>query len=189
MVFFFAISIFQIKAVCAKLVWHNHILVIRNSFCDPVVTANCLQPPDFIFILKGNSVHLIGSVSFQKHSQTFHALSCRRNIGKSNCHHILLSDTSHSFRFIALSLFVAHQRIPSGHSGIGGKSFCCCHGNIFFIDTVSAPYSLHCIAVWKVCILQRSLRKRDFHMGKHRFIYLWLIFRLHHFQPLGAELS
>ena len=47
-------SIFQIKLVDTKLIWHDHIDIIRYFAGDPMMTADGFKPPDFIGILKSN---------------------------------------------------------------------------------------------------------------------------------------
>ena len=54
--------LFQVKFINSKLIWHYYICLIRNLSCHPVMTADSLQPPDFVLILESNSIHLIGSV-------------------------------------------------------------------------------------------------------------------------------
>ena len=189
MISFFPVSILQIKTVDPQLVWHHHIFIIRYSFCDPVMSSDCFQPPDLLLILKSNSIHFICSICFQKTSQSPYSFSRRSNIRKNNSHQIFLPNSTFYLRLIILGLFINHKRICTCNSCIDRQSLCCCHGYIFFIDSVSSPDSLHSITVWKVCILHRFLRKRNLYMRKYRFIKSGLVFRLHNLQPLGTKLS
>ena len=69
-IFLFSVSIFQIKAVDSELVWHHDINLIRHSSCHPVMSSDGFQPPDLVFILKSDSVHLICPVLLQQAAKT-----------------------------------------------------------------------------------------------------------------------
>ena len=43
-------GILQIKAVDAELIGHHHIGFIRHPLCHPMMSADGLQPPDFISV-------------------------------------------------------------------------------------------------------------------------------------------
>ena len=80
----------HIKFVHTKLVWHDNIHIIRNFSRDPMMSSDGLKPPDLVYILKCNSVHLIGSISFKQAAKSLHALSCALYIWKCNADYILL---------------------------------------------------------------------------------------------------
>ena len=44
----------------------NILGIIRYFFGNPVMSSNGFKPPDFIFILKSNTVHFIGTVCFKQ---------------------------------------------------------------------------------------------------------------------------
>ena len=82
MIFLDGKCIIQIKCINSKLIWHNHIRIIRHTACNPVMSTNGLHPPDFILIGKGNSIHFISAICFQKFSQSLNTLSCIVDIRK-----------------------------------------------------------------------------------------------------------
>ena len=90
----FGERICQIKGIHALLVRHHDIDIIRHPFCDEMMSADRLQPPDFIFVGKGHSVHLIGAVFFEQFSQANHALSRGMNIWQQEACHIFLADAA-----------------------------------------------------------------------------------------------
>ena len=99
----------HIKFVHTKLVWHDNIHIIRNFSRDPMMSSDGLKPPDLVYILKCNSVHLIGSISFKQAAKSLHALSCALYIWKCNADYILLADTSSLLRLISLRKFNLHM--------------------------------------------------------------------------------
>ena len=108
----------NIKFVHTKLVWHDNIHIIRNFSRDPMMSSDGLKPPDLVYILKCNSVHLIGSISLKQAAKSLHALSCALYIWKCNADYILLADTSSLLRLISLRRLIAHQWIRAEHSWI-----------------------------------------------------------------------
>ena len=62
-------GVVKVKVIKAEAVRHEHHRIIRNAFCDPVVAANGLEPPDFVGVVEGDAVHLVGAVLFQKPAQ------------------------------------------------------------------------------------------------------------------------
>ena len=178
MLLLFAKGILQVKIVNPKLIRHNNISIIRNPPCNPVMTANGLQPPDLILILKGNSIHLIGSIAFQQGAQTKYALSGTMNIRKKDAYDIFLTDTTLSFFFSILCWDIFYQRIRCQHPFIGGDGFCCRHGNIFFIHTCCRPDTFLVYGIRHGTIAHGIFRKGNLHMRQNRFIVLGLLIRL-----------
>ena len=139
MILLCAQCVIQVKMVNSQLVRHHYIHIIWNTFCDPVMTADSLQPPDLITVLKSNSVHLISSVSLQQTSKALHAFSGTGDVWKNNVYNILFTDTARLFRFSVLRRFINHQGICSQDTGIGGDRLRCCHAYILLIDTTGCP--------------------------------------------------
>ena len=46
----FSEGIFQVKIINSELIRHHYIGIVRHSSGNKMMTANGLQPPDFIFI-------------------------------------------------------------------------------------------------------------------------------------------
>ena len=188
MIFLCAQGILQIEGINAKLVRHHHIRIIRHSPGDPVMTADGLQPPDLVFVRKGNSIHLISAVFFQQASQTCDTFSGTVNIRKHQRHNIFLADAAGDLLRTILCRNIFHQRIRSQNSGIGSNGLRSRHAHACRIDTVSRPDALSRQRIGYCGITHGVLRQVDLHMGKHRFVFFRLIFGMHHDEFLRGEL-
>ena len=71
---------------------------------------------------------------------------------------------------------VNNQRVGSLHQFITGNRFRGRYGNIGTVRPGSRPYTFIPQCIRKTNIVQGFFRKRNFHMGKHRFILLRCIF-------------
>ena len=154
----------KIKPVDSKLVRHDHIDIIRHSARHPVMSADCLQPPDLILILKCNAVHLIGAVLLQQASQTSDTLSGAADIRKYKAHKIFLADPSTYLRLTILCLLVYHQRICAEHARIRGDRLRRRHGNMCLIHAACRPDTFPVDRIRHRRVAHRLLRQLDLHM-------------------------
>ena len=189
MLFLCAKSIFQIKAVDAQLVGHDHIAVIRHTACDPVVATDGLQPPDLVHILKGNAVHLISAVGLQQMPQPLHALAGGADVGQGQEHDILFADAAGHLGRFALCRLVHHQRVCAQHPGIGGDGLGGGHGHIGRIDAACRPDAFALHGVGHGGEPHGSFRQRHFHMGEHRAVHLWHLLRVNGREFFGGEMT
>ena len=111
-------SVIQIKIVDPKLVRHHHIPVIRDTFRDPVMSADGLKPPDLVDILKGDPVHLISSVFLQETSETDHTLAGAADIRESDINKVLLTDPAGNLLFSVFRRLKFHERICAEDTGV-----------------------------------------------------------------------
>ena len=95
-------SIIQVKIVNTKLVRHHHITVIRNTLCDPVMSADGLKPPDLVDVLERDTVHLVSPVLLQKTSEADHTFSRAADIRKRDVHKVFLTDSTDDLLFSVL---------------------------------------------------------------------------------------
>ena len=93
MIFLFSERIYHIEPVNALLIRHDNIFIVRHALRDPVMTPNCLHPPNFADILKAYTVHLIGSIFLEEMSKTNDSLSCAVDIREHDGYQIFLSDS------------------------------------------------------------------------------------------------
>ena len=107
----FSESVHKIKIVYTLLIRHNHIHIVRNLLGNPVMPAYGLKPPYLIHILKGYSVHLIGSVLLKKASEPLNALSCGLYVRKNNVDNVLLADTARNLLFSVSGRLIHDKRI------------------------------------------------------------------------------
>ena len=133
-------GILQVKEIHALLVGHHHIGIIRNSFGNKMMSTNGFQPPDFLPVGKGNTIHFIGAVLFQKLSQAKDSFSCGMDIGEQQAYHILFSDASGNF---FSSFFMEDdQRIRRQYQLITGNGFRSGNGDIGTIGACPCPDTL-----------------------------------------------
>ena len=164
----FAVSVFEIEVVETELVRHNYIVIVRHSSCHPIVSADSFEPPNFIFILKCDSVHFICSVLFKKCAESFDTFSCGVDVWKSDCNHIFFADSAESFFDITVfarfsdSLYIFYKRIRRKHSFICCKRFGCSHRNILFVNAESPPNSFVFYRIRHTCVSHRIVRQIDF---------------------------
>ena len=154
----------KIKSVDSKLVRHNHIDIIRHSARHPVMSADRLQPPDLILILKRDAVHLIGSVLLQQASQTSDAFSRAADVRKHETHKVFLTDPSADLRLTVLCLLIYHQRIRAEHTRIRGDRLRRRHGNMCLIHAARRPDAFSVDRVRHCRVAHRLLRQLDLHM-------------------------
>ena len=111
MLLLFSESVHKIKIVYTLLVRHNHIHIVRNLLCNPVMPAYGLKPPYLIHILKGYSVHLISSVLLKKASESPDTLSCGLYVRKNNVDNVLLADTAGNLLFSVSGRLIYDKRV------------------------------------------------------------------------------
>ena len=157
-------GVLQIEAVDAELIGHHHIGFIRHPLCHPVMSADGLQPPDFLMILKSNTVHFIGTVLLQQASQPLYALSCTMYVGKHQTDDVLLPDAAGHLLFSILCRLINHQRVSPKHPGIGSDRFRSRHSNARLIDAAGSPDSLSLHGVRHCGIAHGILRQFHLHM-------------------------
>ena len=142
------------------------------------MTADSLQPPDFILILECNSIHLICTVCLKKTAQTLYTLSRTCYVWKHYINDIFLTDTTRFFFFSILCRLVNYKWICTKHTRIWSYCLCCCHCNIFCIHTTSCPNSFSINCIWHGCTAKRIVRQFNFYMRNHRAInflsFLWM---------------
>ena len=188
-VFLCAEGIFQIKGVDAQLVGHDHIHIVRHAAGDPVVTADGLQPPDLVYILKSDAVHLVSTVLLQQAAQTQHALTGRVDIGQHQIDDILLADAAGHLGLFTLGGLILHQRVCAQHAGVGGDGLGGGHAHIGGIDAGSRPDALALYGVGHGGKPQCALRQGDFHMGEDAAVGLGQVFRVDHSEFFSGEMA
>ena len=170
-------GITEIEGIDSLLVRHDHVLVIRHPLRNPVMTADGLQPPDFIHILEPHRIHLVGSVLLQQASQPFHPFPGGMNIRQNQRRHVLFSEA------------VRHHRVRSLHHGIGCNRFRGRHGDIHFVDAALSPVSAHLLnRIRRFRVAHRLIRQVDLEIRENRMIVPRLIFRHDHFELLEVEI-
>ena len=102
-----------------------------------MVSANGFQPPDFLRVGEGNTIHLIGTVLFQELSETKHPFSCGMDIGQQQAYHIFFSDASGNFRPAFLVKY--YQGIRCQHQLVTGNGFRSGNGDIGTIGAGACP--------------------------------------------------
>ena len=172
----------------SKLVRHYHIHIVRYSARHPVMSANRLQPPDFIPVLKSNSVHFISSVLLQKASQTLHAFSGTANIWQDNINNTLFSDSTCGFFFSILCRLINNQWVCAQYTRIGSDRLCGSHSDIRFIHTTCSPDTLTFQGIRHGCISHRVIRQFNLHMGNLGFIFTRLLLRMNHNKFLRSKM-
>ena len=188
-VFLCAEGIFQIKSIDAQLVGHDHIHIVRHAAGDPVVTADGLQPPDLVHVLKSDAVHLVSTVLLQQTAQTQHALTGRVDIGQHQIDDILLADAAGHLGLFALGGLVLHQRVCAQHTGVGGDGLGSGHAHVSGVDARSCPDALALHGVGHGGKPQRALRQRDLHMGEDAAVGLGQILRVDHGEFFSGEMA
>ena len=169
--FLLAVGILKIKMVKAELVRHDDHPVIRHSFCNPMMAANGLQPPDFIGICKGHSIGFIGSVLLQQGTGTQNALPRRADVRKNQCHQILFPDSARNlFGAAPLLRLIAHIGVSAQHPGIAGNRFRRRHGHIGLIDAAGRPHAVFLVHIGAIGIAHGIPRKLHRQMGNHCFV-------------------
>ena len=183
-VFLCAEGIFQIKGVDAQLVGHDHIHIVRHAAGDPVVTADGLQPPDLVYVLKSDAVHLVSTVLFQQTAQTQHALTGRVDIGQHQIDDILLADAAGHLGLFTLGGLILHQRVCAQHAGVGGVGLG--GGRVIKegVDTGSRPDALALHGK-----PQCALRQRDLHRGDDAAVGLGQLLRVDHGKFFSGEMA
>ena len=184
----FSEGIFEIEVVNSELIRHHYIGIVRHSSGNKMMTAYGLQPPDFIFIRKGNPVHFIGAVFFQKFSKAKNAFSCGVDIGKHQADHILFSDSADLLRLSVFRLLIDYKRVSGKYALIAGNGLGSGHGNIFTVYPCCTPDSLILInRIGHTGITKRILGKRNPYMRKHGNIFFSLILRFNHNEFFSTE--
>ena len=84
----------------------------------PVVAADGLQPPDFVFVVEGNAVGLIGAVLREKRAKTQHALARGVNVGQDENDDVLLADAAAVFLLAVLGLLQLDHRVGCEHARV-----------------------------------------------------------------------
>ena len=154
----------KIKPVDSKLVRHDHIDIIRHSARHPVMSADCLHPPDLVPILKCDAVHLIGTVLLQQASKTSDALPGTADVRKHKTHKVFLTDPSADLRLTVLFLLIHHQRIRAEHARIRGDRLRRRHGNMCLIHAACRPDTFPVDRIRHRRVAHRLLRQLDLHM-------------------------
>ena len=93
-------SIFKVKAVKSQLIWSNHIAVIWDAPCHPVMSAYTFKPPDFIFILESYGIHLVGSVFFKETAKPYYPFSGTFDVWKNYGYYIFFTYAAYFLRGI-----------------------------------------------------------------------------------------
>ena len=182
-------GIFQIKGIDAQLVGHDHIHIVRHAAGDPVVTADGLQPPDLVYVLKSDAVHLVSTVLLQQAAQTQHALAGRMDVGQHQIDDIFLADAAGHLGLFALGGLILHQRVCAQYAGIGGDGLGGGHAHVSGVDTGGCPDALALHGVGHGGKPQRALRQGDFHMGKDAAVGLGQLLRVDHGKFFRGEMA
>ena len=157
-IFLLTKCIFQIKFIHSKLVRHHHINLIRHFSGNPVMSADCFQPPDLIYILECNSIHLISTVFLENTSKSLHAFSCAVDIRKHDIYNVLFPDSTCNFFLVVRLRLICNQRICPKHTWIGCDRFGCRHSYLRFIYPACRPDSFPLDCVRHGSITHRILR-------------------------------
>ena len=177
MIFPFSECISHIEPVDSLLVRHDNIFLVRHALRDPVMSPDCLHPPDLADILKTYTVHLIGSVLLEELSQTNDPFSRAVDIWEHNGHQI----------FLPYSAF--DQRICAENSRVGSDGFRGSHRYIAGIDAGLPPYSLIRERIRHRCVPHGIIRKVDLDLRDNGFIMSRLLLRRDHDEFFGSEFT
>ena len=187
--FLFTVSILEVKLVDAQLVRHDDIDIVRHTARHPMMSADGLEPPDLVYILKRNAVHLVGAVSLQQTAETLNALTGRVDVGQDEVDDVLLANAAGNLRLAVFCRLVHHQRISPQNTGIRGNSLGGRHADIGRIDARSRPDALALDGVRHGRHPHRVPWQRDLHMRQHRFVDRRMLFRLHDHELFGREMA
>ena len=159
-----SVRVLEIKFVDSQLIRHDHILIVRNPLCHPVMAADGLEPPDFVHILERDAVHLVGAVFLQKASETQDSLAGTSDVREYKDHKVFLTDPAGLFRLTVLGRNVFYQGICPQYSfvgcdGLGGR-----HSDVGFVYAAGRPDSLSRKHIWRGSVAHRIFRKRNLHL-------------------------
>ena len=182
-------GVLEIEVIDAELVRHDDILVIRYATCHPVVAADGLEPPDLVYILEADAVHLIGAVLCEQAAETLDALTCGVDVRKDQEDDILLADAAGFFRCMLIARLEGDERIGTEYTCVRGDGLSGGHCDVLTVHAGSRPDALTLHGVRHRGIAERILRQRNLHMAQHRAVYPRLLGRLHHNPLLRCELS
>ena len=168
--------------VDAKLVRHDHIMVIRHFHCHPVMAADRLQPPDLIVVLKCNAVHLVCTILLQQTAQSFDTLSGAFNIRKNNINKVLLADSARNLFFSVFRRLINDKRISTQHTRIRCDCLGRSHADLRCIHAACRPDTLAFFCVWHCSVPHRIVRKLNGQMRNLGFIGSRLLLRVNHYK-------
>ncbi len=157
----------QIEPVKPQLIRHHGIDIVRHLPGNPVVTADGLQPPDFIDVLKSDAVALVGAVLFQQAAQPLDPFPGAVDVGEHKKDDILLADAAGDFRLPVPRRTIPDQRVRPQHPRIGSDGLRGRHADIRLIHAAGGPDALAFYGVRHRRKPHGIFRQLDFHMGKH----------------------
>ena len=183
-------SVVQVKAVHAELVGIDNDDFVRHAASHPVVAANGLHPPDFVFVAESDAVGFIGAVLLKKGSETLHALAGGADIGQHENNDILFTDSSGDFFFAAaFRLLQLHQRVGRQNAGVGSNGFRSGDADVCLVDAGGCPDAFFGVHAGAGGIAERMIGQLDLHMGQNAFIFLLLLLRLDHDELFHVEVA
>ena len=183
-------GILQVEAVHPELVRVDHHAVVRDPPGHPVMAADGLQPPDFVFVVEGNPVGFIGAVPLQQLRQTQHTLPGAADIGQYKHDDVLFPDPPGDLLLPPVSgRPVSHQRVRCQDARIGGDGLGGRHADVGGIDAGGRPDAVLRVDTRAGGIAQRFFRKLNLQMGEDAFVFSRLILRFDHNQLLDIKMT
>ena len=182
-------GIIQVKIINAELVRHNDTDIIRHSAGNPVMSADRLEPPDFIAVRKADAVLFVCAVLFRQLTETEDTFSRRVNIRKYKNNKVLFPDSSGLFGLSFFLFLIYHKRISPEHTLVRRDRLCCRHRDIRRVDAAGRPDANSRDRVRHGCVALRVVRKVNLHMGENRFIMTRLLLRLDDNEFLRREMT
>ena len=188
--FLCAQGVVQVKAVHTKLVGHHHHHVVRHPLCHPMVAADGLHPPDFLFVVEGDAVGLVGAVLLQKLTEPEHALPGGADVGQDQDQDVLLADAPGDLLLPAgLGLLQLHQGICRQDAGVGGDGFGGGHADASRVDAGGSPDAVGGIHAGAGCVGEGLLGKLHHYVGKDALVAPLLLLRCDDHQLLFIKMA
>ena len=175
-------GIFQVERIHAELVRVDDDAILGDLFCDPVVAADGLHPPDLIFVVEGDAVRFIGAVLREKRTEAQHALTRGTDVGQDENDDVLLADAAAALLPAVLGLLQLDHRVGCEYTRVRGRGFRCRHADIRGVDAGRGPNAVLRVHARAGRVAHGVLRQCDLHVGLYAFINLRLLVGLDHDQ-------
>ena len=188
-----ALGVIQVKAVDTQLVGHGHIGVVRHALCDPMVTADGLEPPDLVHITKGDAVVLVGAVALEQVAQDTNAVAGGLGVRQDQGHHVLLAQATGLCRNVSILAFVApsghvvHKRVGAADALVGGERLGCGHANIELVESGLGPNTVTGNDVGDARVAHGIVGQLNGQVAQDARVDTRLLVGMHHAHALGLK--
>ena len=139
-------AIGQIDFLHQRLVRRDGVAVIRDPHRGPVVTPGRFEVPDFIFIVKGNTVAFAGAVFFQQGAQALGPFLGTLDVRQDQCDHGLFVDA------------VIDERVVTQNASVGRRGFRGAHAHVKFVDPGFFVLTIALVSLRRAGVTVRVIR-------------------------------